>query len=88
LKQITFEKLSSLIYPAYLCLGDYSIALEPELIQSLKALSGEESDCFLTSLVKKVSRNKYLKGMIESSMEAESDQKALADRLKKDLIAL
>lgn len=85
---ITFEKLSGPIYPAYLRVGDYSIALEPELIQSLKGIAAKESSLFFEGLIEKAGQNRYLKEMIEQAIEKEKNRDALADALKKALLAL
>jgi len=85
---MTFEKLSGPIYPAYLHLGDYAIALEPELLQSLKATVDMEPPLFLAELSKQVGRNRYLKGMIEAAIQQEGSPETLASALKKALVAL
>jgi hypothetical protein len=80
-----FEKLHGPIYPAYLHLGAYSVALEPELIQSLKEIGGEEPTRFFESLIKKVGSNRYLKEMIEEGVLKSEDPAALARQLQEEL---
>ena len=88
MRTITFEKLTGPIYPAYLRVGDYSIALEPELIQSLKEIVAVESSSFFKGLIEQVGQNRYLKEMIEKEITKENDLDALADELKKALLGL
>lgn len=85
---VKFEKLHGPIYPAYLHLGAYSVALEPELIQSLKESAGEDPARFFESLVKKVGSNRYLKEMIEEGIAKAEDPAALARRLQEELRGL
>lgn len=82
---LRFEKLSSPIYPGYLHVGDYSIALEPELIQSLKDMTNEEPDRFLEGLIQKVGTNRYLKELIQDGISKAEDRPALAKQLKTEL---
>ncbi|HZR46228.1 MAG TPA: hypothetical protein VFA47_05970 [Candidatus Manganitrophaceae bacterium] len=85
---LKFEKLHGPIYPAYLHVGAYSVALEPELIQSLKESAGEEQTRFFESLVKKVGSNRYLKEMIEEGIAKAEEPAALARRLQEELRGL
>lgn len=85
---LKFEKLHGPIYPAYLHLGAYSVALEPELIQSLKESAGEEPARFFESLVQKVGSNRYLKEMIQEGVSKAEDTAALARRLQEELKGL
>ena len=85
---MTFEKLTGPIYPAYLRVGGYSITLEPELIEALKALANEPTPLFLKGLVSEVGENRYLREMIEEAIAKSEDREALADHLKSGLAAL
>ncbi len=85
---IRFEKLSGPVYPAYLVVGEYSIALDPDLIQSLTEIAGESSTPFLEKLVQKVGTNRYLKEMIEEGISKEGEAAALATRLQGEIRSL
>ncbi|MFQ5542884.1 MAG: hypothetical protein ACE5FY_00875 [Nitrospiria bacterium] len=85
---MTFEKLSGPIYPAYLRVGDYSIALEPELIQSLQEHLHKEAAKFLEMLIEKVAVNRYLREMIQAEIGEGTDQEAIIGGLKVGLRAL
>ncbi len=80
---ITFEKRHDPIYPAYLRVGDYSVNLEPELIQSLKEITSVgENDHFFSNVINKVGTNSYLREMIQGNIAKESNKAALALKLR------
>lgn len=83
--RMTFQKLPGSIYPAYLVVHDYSIALEPELIESLKELVSEENDPFLEGIVQKVGTNRYLREMIEEEIKENENKAGLILKLRNDL---
>ncbi|MFY9271257.1 MAG: hypothetical protein WAO55_16050 [Candidatus Manganitrophaceae bacterium] len=83
-----FEKLPGPIYPAYLHVGEYSIALEPELIDFLKEMTGLEAEPFLTGLIKKIGINRYLRRMMEVEIAQTEDRALLAKQLKEELRGL
>jgi len=85
---IRFEKLSGPVYPAYLVVCEYSIALDPDLIQSLTEIATGDPAPFLENLVQKVGTNRYLKEMIEEGISKEGEAAALATRLQRELSAL
>lgn len=85
---LRFEKLHGPIYPAYLHVGSYSIALEPELIESLKGIGHEEPTRFFESLVQKVGSNRYLKEMILEGISKAEDPAALAKSLQEEMKSL
>ena len=82
---LKFEKVQSPIYPAYLRVGEYSIALERELIDSLKEAANNDAPHFLEKLVQKVGSNRYLKEMIQEGLAKNEDQTALARQLTAEL---
>lgn len=89
-----FEKIKSPIYPAYLNVGDYSIALEQTLIDDLKTDLSSKPEDFLEKLTQKIGSNRYLKEMILSGiskreMETGREERLqLAARLQKELQSL
>ncbi|MFQ5596669.1 MAG: hypothetical protein ACE5GK_01325 [Nitrospiria bacterium] len=85
---IAFEKLTSPIYPAYLKVGDYSIALEPEMIESLKGIQEAEASLYLVKLIEKVGLNRYLREMIEEEIKKGDDQEVLVKGLRAEIHAL
>jgi len=85
---MTFEKLPGPIYPAYLVVGDYSIALEPELIEALKGIVTEENDAFLKDIKKTVGVNRYLREMIQEAIDKEENKAGLVFNLRKTLAEL
>ncbi len=85
---LRFEKLHGPIYPGYLHVGAYAIALEPELIQSLKQDAQEEPSRFFENLLQKVGSNRYLKEMIQEGISKEEEPAALARRLQGELKSL
>lgn len=85
---IRFEKLSGPVYPAYLVVGEYSIALDPDMIQSLTEIVEEGPAPFLEKLVQRVGTNRYLKEMIEEGISKEGEIAALATRLKGEIRSL
>ncbi len=82
---ILFQKLPGPIYPAYLVVGEYSIALEPELITSLKEIASEENDLFLKDLVSRVGRNRYLREMMEAEIAKSENKAELVFKLRNTL---
>ncbi|MBI3358953.1 MAG: hypothetical protein HY037_05185 [Nitrospirae bacterium] len=83
-----FEKLKSAIYPAYCHVGDYSIALNSELILSLKnSINGDRMqqrlpDASLADLIQTIGGgNRYLKGMMEAGIAAFEEKSVLVNRL-------
>jgi len=83
--RLHFEKLSGTVYPAYLVVADYSIALEPELIESLKETVSEENEAFLKGIVQKVGINRYLREMIEEEIERTENIPELVLKLRSAL---
>ncbi len=90
-----FEKTASPIYPAYLHVGEYSVALEQTLINDLKTdLSLTNPPLFLEGLTQKIGTNRYLKEMILDGVskreleEGGENRLALATRLQKELQTL
>ncbi len=83
-----FEKLSGPIYPAYLVVGDYSIALEPELVEKLKGIVTEENDVFLKDMTDQVGSNRYLREMIQEAIGKAENKAALVFTLRKGLAEL
>lgn len=83
--RLRFEKLSGSVYPAYLVVADYSIALEPELIASLKKTVTEENEVFLKSIVQQVGINRYLREMLEEEIEKTENQAAMVLHLRNGL---
>ncbi|MEK7702658.1 MAG: hypothetical protein AAB317_01680 [Nitrospirota bacterium] len=87
--RLEFEKLKSTIYPAYLHVGDYSIALEPEIIAALKKIAFPESDTFLKSVTQIIEighlaprgGNRYIKELIECGIFASEEKTALSKKL-------
>ncbi len=80
---ITFEKRHDPVYPAYLLVDDYSVNLEPELIQSLKEMTSlGENDDFLSRVIEKVGTNSYLREMIWGNILKESNKAALVLKLR------
>lgn len=85
---LKFEKLHGPIYPAYLHMGSYSVALEPELIQALKERGQDEPTRFFESLVQKIGSNRYLKELLEEGISKAEDPTALAKRLQEEIKSL
>ncbi len=85
---IKFEKRSGAIYPAYFHVGGYSIALNPETIQSLKGLTALDTTPFYATLVQIIGSNRYLKEMVQEGIAAGGDQNALSRQLKKEIQSL
>lgn len=82
---LRFEKLPGPIYPAYLHVGDYSIALEPELIQALKENIPLDQTRFFENLIQKVGTNRYLREMIQEAVAKAEDPALLAKQLQQEL---
>lgn len=82
---VRFEKIPSPVYPAYLCVGDYSIALAPELIESLKEAAKGDPARFTETLLQTVGSNRYLKEMIQKGLSKAEDQALLARRLQEEI---
>ena len=82
---ITFQKLPGSVYPAYLVVGDYSIALEPELVQSLKDIGSSDNNVFIESIVKQVGINRYLREMIQDKVDSSENTPALMLSLRNSL---
>jgi hypothetical protein len=81
-----FEKITSAIYPAYLHLGDYSLALDPKLILSLKEST---PDSCLKNLLQTIGGgNRYIVEMITSCIAASDEKSALTKRLHKEIASL
>ncbi len=68
-----FEKIDSPIYPAYLHVGAYSIALEPQLIEALKQHALSDTASFLDVCTEKIGSNRYLKAMILEAISGENE---------------
>ncbi|MFQ5580702.1 MAG: hypothetical protein ACE5FZ_08820 [Nitrospiria bacterium] len=85
---IRFEKLGGQVYPAYLVVNDYSIALDPDTIHSLLETAKERPTPFLENLVQKVGTNRYLKELIEEGISMGGKASELAKRLQQELSAL
>jgi len=85
---IRFEKLSGPVYPAYLVVCEYSIALDLDLVRSLSEIVQEKPDLFLKKLLQKVGTNRYLKEMIEEGIAKEGEAAALATRLQGEIQGL
>lgn len=83
--RLHFEKLSGPVYPAYLVVADYSIALEPELIESLKETVSKENEDFLKGIVQKVGINRYLREMIEEEIAKTENIPELVLKLRNGL---
>lgn len=82
---LRFEKLPGPIYPAYLHVGDYSIALEPELIRTLKESPPLDQARFFENLIRKVGINRYLREMIREAVAKAEDPALLAKQLQQEL---
>ncbi len=80
-----FQKLSGPIYPAYLIVGEYSIALEPELITSLQGMTAEDDDLFLKDLVSSIGCNRYLREMMEAEIAKTENKSELVLKLRSTL---
>jgi len=85
---LRFEKLPGPIYPAYLHVGDYSVALEPELIQTLKESTQLDQARFFENLIQKVGINRYLREMIQEAIAKADDPALLAKQLQAELQSL
>ncbi|TAK07061.1 MAG: hypothetical protein EPO39_07410 [Candidatus Manganitrophaceae bacterium] len=85
---LRFEKLPGPIYPAYLRVGEYSIALEPELIQALKESTQLDQTRFFENLIQKVGINRYLREMIQEAVSKAEDPALLAKQLQQELQTL
>ncbi|MBI3805463.1 MAG: hypothetical protein HY282_17075 [Nitrospirae bacterium] len=85
---LRFEKLPGPVYPAYLHVGDYSIALEPELVQALKESVRLDPTAFFGNLIGKIGMNRYLKEMIEEAISKSEDPTLLAKQLQQALETL
>ncbi len=83
--RLHFEKLSGTVYPAYLVVADYSIALEPELIESLKEIETEDNESFLKGILQKVGINRYLREMIKEEIDKTENQADLVFKLRNGL---
>ncbi|MFQ5587952.1 MAG: hypothetical protein ACE5F7_03850, partial [Nitrospiria bacterium] len=79
---MTFQKLPGPIYTAYFVVGEYSIALEPERVESLKEIASEDNDPFLEGVVRKVGINRYLREMIEEEIGKTDNRLALVLSLR------
>ena len=78
-----FEKIKSTIYPAVLHVGDYSIALSPELILSLKKCAT------LDDMIQAVEGgNRYLKEMMEAGVATFDEKPVLLKQLCKEIASL
>ncbi len=86
--EFKFERVQSTVYPAYLHIGGYSIALDPELIHALKGCAGLEATKFLEALIARIGSNRYLKEMIQEGWSQTEDATALAERLGTELRSL
>jgi len=84
---ITLEKRHSPVYPASLKIGEYALALGPDMIQSLKAIREEEAALFLVKLIELAGINRYLREMLEEEIEKEEIQETLADSLRAQIRA-
>lgn len=85
---LKFEKLPGPIYPAYLHVGDYSIALEPELVQTLKGSAQLDQARFFENLIQRVGINRYLREMIQEAIAKAEDPASLAKQLQQELQTL
>jgi len=84
-----FEKIKSPIYPAYLHVGDYSIALDPTLILSLKKGAVSCASSTFEEILKMIAgENRYLVEMMKAA-EASFDEKSdLIKRLCGEIASL
>jgi hypothetical protein len=78
-----FEKIASPIYPAYLHLGDYSLALDKTLIASLKKSTTLENAFQMIA-----GENRYLKMMIEICITTSEETSILTKRLFTEMASL
>ncbi len=85
---LRFEKTQSRIYPAYLSVGGYSIALAPEGVTALKRHLQVDEDSFFEALLAQVGINHYLKEMIANAIAGENDKSSLAKRVREELATL
>lgn len=85
---LRFEKLPGPIYPAYLHVGDYSVALEPELVRALKESARLDPTPFFENLIGRIGINRYLREMIQEAIAKTDDPALLAKQLQQELEAL
>ncbi len=85
---LRFEKLPGPIYTAYLHVGEYAIALEPELIEALKESTPLDPARFFENLVQKIAINRYLREMIQEAVAKAEDPALLAKQLQQGLQSL
>jgi len=86
---LKFERTKSTIYPAYLHVGDYSIVLDPPLIQQLKKeCIYLDAQTLQSVLIQKMGSNRYLKEMLQEAMIQSNDLSALAQRLQEEIQSL
>ncbi len=85
---IKFEKRHGAIYPAYCHVGEYAIALNPEMIQLLKSLTTLDTTPFYATLVQTIGSNRYLKEMVQEGIATGGDPNAMAKQLKKEIQSL
>lgn len=85
---ITVEKLKSPVYPAYLKVGDYSIAIDAETIAYLKTIAEEDSTEFIEKILKKVGVNRYLREMIKEEAQSGDRRDIMVNRLREGILAL
>ncbi len=90
-----FKKIKSTIYPAFLHVGDYSIALDPELILSLKNSIGGNGtqplphDASLANLIQTIAgENRYLKEMMEAEVAMFEEKASVVRRLCAEIESL
>lgn len=84
---IALIKQHSPIYPASLRIGEYTVALSPELIHAFKAIREDEAAFFLVKLLEIIGLNRYLREMLEEEIEKESDQELLVNGLREQIRA-
>ena len=83
-----FKKINNTIYPAYLYLEEYAIALDPQQIEHLKNMSSTHATLSPNELTEQIAgNNRYLKTMLHRAIEGQ-EQQALLARLKEEIQGL
>ena len=85
---LRFEKLQSPIYPAFLHVGEYSIPIDPDRVQSLKEITRDEPAPFLEALIEKVGYNRYLKELLREGISKAEEPSSLTRRLQEEIRSL
>ncbi len=84
---IVMQKQHSPVYPASMKIGEYTVALSSELLQSLKEIREEEAALFLVKLIEVLGLNRHLREMLEEEIEKEEAQETLVDGLREQIRA-